>query len=180
VSDLEKILLTSASTIVGGVIVLVAGQILGKFFLEPIQEQARLIGEIANTLILYGNTGSGIERTYSERLNQLDQGSGSENADRPTRLAIERYESLIRKQWGTDDTAAEVYRQQASMLLARTHAIWWYKPWSALHVVPPYENVLKASTELVGLANSVHDPHTFDRAERASTIARLLSLQVIL
>ena len=47
--------LTSSLTVLVGVSVYVIGQILAKFFIEPIHEQARLIGEIAIDLIFYAN-----------------------------------------------------------------------------------------------------------------------------
>jgi hypothetical protein len=42
-------------TVLSGVLVLVLGQVLQKFFLEPILEQKRLIGEIAFALTYYAN-----------------------------------------------------------------------------------------------------------------------------
>ena len=44
--DLEKILLTSASTILGGVIVFVIGQLVSKFLIEPIHELRKAVGEV--------------------------------------------------------------------------------------------------------------------------------------
>ena len=52
-SDLEKILWTSASTILGGVIVFVTGQLLSKFLIEPIQELKKAIGEVRFNLAYY-------------------------------------------------------------------------------------------------------------------------------
>ncbi len=54
-SEVERIVITSCSTVVVGVFVLVAGQILTKFFIEPIHEQFRVIGEIADSLVFYAN-----------------------------------------------------------------------------------------------------------------------------
>jgi hypothetical protein len=51
VSEFVKILLTSGLTIVGGVSVLVIGQILSKFFIEAIYEQRKSIGAVADVLI---------------------------------------------------------------------------------------------------------------------------------
>src|SRR5215210_5586336 len=42
-------------TAVLAVLVFVAGQIVQRFVLEPIQEQKRLIGEIAHALLFYAN-----------------------------------------------------------------------------------------------------------------------------
>lgn len=49
-SDLWKIVLTSALTVVGGVLVLVVGQLVQRFFIDPLHEQSKLIGEIAYAL----------------------------------------------------------------------------------------------------------------------------------
>jgi hypothetical protein len=54
-TEIQKILLASGSTVVAGVIVFVAGQLLVKFVLEPIQELRRLIGAIAHSLAFYAN-----------------------------------------------------------------------------------------------------------------------------
>ena len=45
--------LTSAATVLTGVIIFVAGQILLKFAIEPLQEQRRAIGRAASALIFY-------------------------------------------------------------------------------------------------------------------------------
>jgi hypothetical protein len=52
-SDLEKILWTSACTILGGVIVFVTGQLMSKFLIEPIQELRKAIGEVRFNLAYY-------------------------------------------------------------------------------------------------------------------------------
>ena len=51
--DLEKILLTSASTILGGVIVFVIGQLVSKFLIEPIHELRKAVGEVQFYLAYY-------------------------------------------------------------------------------------------------------------------------------
>lgn len=52
-------LLPAALTAVFGIFVFVAGQAIQRFMLEPIQEQRRLIGEIAYALLFYGNVNYG-------------------------------------------------------------------------------------------------------------------------
>ena len=47
--------MTASVTIIGGVVVLVLGQLAAKFFIEPIHEQAKLLGEIAHSLTFYAN-----------------------------------------------------------------------------------------------------------------------------
>jgi hypothetical protein len=46
VNETEKIVLTAASTILGGVLVYVIGQLISKFLIEPTHELKKLIGEI--------------------------------------------------------------------------------------------------------------------------------------
>ena len=48
-------LLTAAITVVLGFVVLVLGQIAQRFFIEPIQEQKRAIGEVGYTDFYYAN-----------------------------------------------------------------------------------------------------------------------------
>jgi hypothetical protein len=48
--------LQAALTVLGGVFVFVVGQVIVKFFIEPFQERAKLLGEIAGSLIYYTNT----------------------------------------------------------------------------------------------------------------------------
>jgi hypothetical protein len=56
VSRLTQVL-TAALTVVLGFVVFVLGQIAQRFFIEPIQEQRRVIGEIAHATVYYGNVG---------------------------------------------------------------------------------------------------------------------------
>jgi hypothetical protein len=49
--------LTAALTVFAGFVVFVGGQIVQRFLLEPIQEQRRVIGEIAYVLLYHDNVG---------------------------------------------------------------------------------------------------------------------------
>jgi len=76
-SDALGIVLTSAFTILGGIAVIVGGQIIIKFFIEPIHEQSKIVGEIAESLIfyarLYSNPGSGKPEEMYEAAKDLRQ-----------------------------------------------------------------------------------------------------------
>jgi hypothetical protein len=54
-TELERIILTSSFTICGSVIVLVTGQVIIRFFIDPIIELRKMIGEVADTIIFYAN-----------------------------------------------------------------------------------------------------------------------------
>jgi len=69
-SEVFKIVLTSALTVLGGIAIIVAGQVSTKFFIEPIHEHRRIIGEIAESLLfyayLYSNPGIGRPEEMNE------------------------------------------------------------------------------------------------------------------
>lgn len=52
-SEAERIVLTAATTILGGLIVFVGGQLASRFLIEPWYEQRKVIGSIAEALVNY-------------------------------------------------------------------------------------------------------------------------------
>jgi len=54
-SGSSDIILTAAVTVVSGVAVLTLGQVVTKFFIEPIHEQRKLVGSIADSLLYYAH-----------------------------------------------------------------------------------------------------------------------------
>lgn len=52
-SELATIVWTAAFTIIGGVIVYVIGELLSKFFIEPVHELKRVIGEVRFNLAFF-------------------------------------------------------------------------------------------------------------------------------
>jgi len=143
-SELFRIVLTSAFTILGGIFVLVVGQIVIKFFIEPIHEQSNIVGEIAESLVYYA-------RQYS------NPGSGKPE---------EMYE------------AAKVFRQLASRLIARTHAIRWYKFWQSRRIVPQWDDVIEASRNLTGLSNSIREGDPRQNQRWAEQIRKGLHIEI--
>jgi hypothetical protein len=51
--ELFKIVLTASSTLIGGVVLLVASQILTRFVADPLLDFRRLLGEVGHTLVFY-------------------------------------------------------------------------------------------------------------------------------
>ena len=66
-----RIVLTSSITIFGGVIVVVLGQIVIKFFIEPIYNQRQIIGEILENLRYSANVYSNPEVFKKEQKEEV-------------------------------------------------------------------------------------------------------------
>ncbi len=72
-NDLTKIVLTSVFTILGGVFVYVAGQLLTRFFIDPYHEYRKCVGEIADALIFYANIYSNPGLSTRERMDETSK-----------------------------------------------------------------------------------------------------------
>ncbi len=87
--------LTAAITVVLGFVVFVFGQIAQRFFIEPIQEQKRVIGKIAYTVVYYGNVGKIVKAELREEAQRtLRKLSGRQHATLWTVPQYRRFESL--------------------------------------------------------------------------------------
>ena len=168
-----KILLTSALTILGGIVVFASGQIFVKFIVEPLHEQSKLIGEIAESLIYYANASAAIVGLYAQHIQELNKDSGLDETLR--KIQIERYQELIKRDLEKSDESSKVLRRHASQLLSRTHSIPLYWLWT-IFGRPSYANIVLASRELIGLSNSKEKSDT----KRATEIAKRLKITVIL
>jgi hypothetical protein len=142
-SELLKIVLTAGLTIFGGIGILV----LQRFFVEPIQEYEKVIGEVAYALIFYADVymnSSGVPFGLPDPL------------DRPA------------------TETASALRQSASKLIATTAAIRWWWLARSLHV-PPRESAIQAAVKLIRMSNSVRSDREGNEEARAR-IADLLGL----
>jgi len=165
-SEALKITLTALV----GVVVFVIGQVVVKFLIEPLQEQKKLLGEIAGSLVFYSNVGAGMEQHYYEQIKALNK------SDDPLKeIAIDRYRDILRNHWRKSDEASTTLRRQASELLGKTHAVPLYAFWSFLGRVPKIDDVVAASTQLIGMSNSTHGQSSF--GSRIEQIVRLLNLK---
>lgn len=173
-SELTQIMLTSAITICGGILVLIAGQWVLRFIIEPIQERSRLIGEITGSLILYANISA--TATDAELSNLTPPGEGSNIRQK---MVFEHQKAEIQKRWDREDEAAEICRKQASELLRITNAIVGYRMWSSLGFLPRLDDVIEASSELIGFSNSFRAGDS-RRTERTPKIAKLLKITVLI
>jgi hypothetical protein len=121
--DLTKILIT----IFGSFVVFVAGQVFVRFFVDPVLEVRKLIGEIAFTLTLYANV------CTSPR----EPDESDEMRDRRSE-------------------AARAYREQSGQLRGRTYAVIWHGLAERVHLLPPRGRLYGAAERLVGLSNNCY------------------------
>lgn len=68
--EIANQLLQATLTVLAGVLVFVAGQLIIKFFVEPIHEQAKLLGEIAYALTFYANVFGNASVVKPEKLEE--------------------------------------------------------------------------------------------------------------
>ena len=143
-SDAMKIALTSGLTILGGVVVFTLGQLIERFYIDPVHKLFLLIGEIADSLTFYAQ--------YYSSPGLLDR-AGMDEAQR-------------------------VLRQHASQLRARSHAVRALGLWNEIGLLPSRTALTNASTNLIGLSNSIHDgdPHRND--ETVAAIEQALDIEI--
>lgn len=147
-SELFRIVLTSSFTVIGGIFIFSMGQIIVKFFIEPIHEQARCIGEIADALIFYADI-------YSNP----------------------GYPSLGEGPLRRDETVRTL-RQYASLLISKTHMVRCYGLFEKLKCVPTRKNIFEASQNLIGLSNSIHSGSPDFNMARRSKIMKALNIKI--
>jgi len=73
--------------------------------------------------------------------------------------------------------ASSVLRQKATLLMSRVYLIRWYGFFSQLRIVPNLENVKRASSNLIGLSNSIFHGDPTRNNQWAAEIADLLNLR---
>lgn len=125
---MTEILLTASITILGGTFVFVLGNIIVKFFIDPIQKQKETIGEIFDALTYYANIYTSPKSHFIG-------------------MNAPQKESYIKTQ--------PAIRRLATLLESKTQMIPWYNLFSRCNVVPPIENIEKAHKSLLGISNSI-------------------------
>lgn len=173
-SDIYKIVLTSSLTVLGGVITFVIGQLVIKFLIEPIHNYMKLVSEIADTLILYGNVGPGLHDHYLSRLEELDK----EKVSAPQKeLVQERLKEIIANNFNKIDEAKDAFRQQASKLMGAVNMIPFYSLWAFFRFLPKRKDIIIASSNLIGLSNSTSREGFDDK--RYKEIAKHLRIRIL-
>jgi hypothetical protein len=115
-------------TILAGTLVFVIGQAIQRFILEPIQEQRRVIGDIANALLYLGNVG-------------------------PLPWVADMHTVLLPEQ---PNDASRMIRLLAARLRATLWTIPFYDSLARLRFVPHRGTITGAAQSLIGWSNSLH------------------------
>lgn len=172
-SEIYKIILTSALTVLGGITILTIGQIIQKFIIEPIQEFAKLRGEISETLIFYANANANMTDYYLKGMEE------SEKRPEPEREIVrDRYKNIISAHWKRQDDASTKLRQLSSQLLAKATAIPLYPLFSFLLRFPRKADISAAASGLIRLSNSMRKEE--HNTEKIIEIGRQLKLKFLL
>lgn len=147
-------LMISAITVLGGVVVYVIGQIITKFYIEPIHEQRKVVGEISDKLMFYGN-----------KLNPyfLFESFGTNTNNKETDKVIRR--DLREKKKLTEEISDDI-RKLGSLLVAKTYLI----PRHVRFAFISEENIIKAKRSLTALSNSVG---TRDHKEQTNLVGEI-------
>ena len=138
--------MTLFSTIVAGAAVFVVGQIIQRFVLEPIQEQRRVIAEIAVAHVFLANVG-------------------------PVTSPVPAGYLLV----GGDEPipAARLLRSLAARLRASLWTIPFYGLLTTLRVVHSRTTILEASSALIGWSNGILGGDAFAARSKVTTLLSL-------
>jgi hypothetical protein len=123
-------IVTAAFTALFGAVVLVLGQVIQRFLIEPVQEQRKAIGEVAHNLVFLANVSNASSR--------MVRGG-------PTPFVVDPAD------------AVRTLRRLAGQLRASLWAIPLYDGLARIRCVLGRERVMRASAGLVGWSNSIYD-----------------------
>lgn len=174
-SELLKIVLTSSFTVLGGIVVFVTGQMIVKFLIEPFHNYKKLVGEIADSLVYFANVGPAVHDIYLQRLE-----NAVELENPKAEMEEKRLRMIIERDWERMDAAQNVLRQQASQLMGTANMIPSYNLWAFLRILPKQEELIKASSNLIGFSNSTSSNRDLNIGRRQKDIAKYLHIKVLI
>ena len=142
--------------ILAGVIIYVAGQIIVKLVIDPVQELKRVIADIAFKLIYYSH----VYRIAPSG----DEGASGEEAQKS--IDPEKLEQ-----------AADEYRKLASMLNSGYRLVPFFKIAKLLFFLPKEADIIEARNELLEMSEEIFAaPKSFVISERRKGIEKLLKV----
>ena len=77
---------------------------------------------------------------------------------------------------GERTIASDVLRQISCNLMAKTHAVPWYRLLTLLSVVPKYETIFESHRHLIFLSNSLFQGNSRDNQDAVKKIKELLRM----
>ena len=142
--------------VLAGVIIFVAGQIMVKIVIDPVQELKRVIADIAFKLIHY---------SHVYRIAPSGEENTSEQEVQPT-VDPEKLEE-----------AAEEYRKLASMLNAGYRLVPFYTIVRLIFFLPKESDIIDARNELIEMSEEIFaTPKSFVISEHRKSIGRKLKV----
>ena len=142
--------------ILAGVIIYVAGQIIVKLVIDPVQELKRVIADIAFKLIYYSHV-------YRIAPSVDEDASGEEEQRRVDPEKLEQ--------------AADEYRKLASMLNAGYRLVPFYAIAKLLFFLPREADLIEARNELLEMSDEIFAaPKSFVISERRKSIEKSLKI----
>jgi hypothetical protein len=146
----SNIVCVNAITLLVGIGVFVGGQVIAKFFIEPIHEQRRVVGKVAHVVWFYANVYTNPARP------------GESAGDHLNEVRYEAYTAL---------------RQAASQLMAATNSIPLYGVWQWLPWLPKWSELVEVWGDLVLLSNGVYAGDPIRHSEAAGRIYERLRIK---
>jgi len=158
---MQTAILTSSLTVVGGLIIFFISQLILKYIIEPLSDYRKLRSQISIQLIYYANIYSNLYEYNEENSNN---------------------EKLVKRLEEVSDT----FRRLASELIGVSNIIPAHLFFSVLGILPNRKKIMKASSSLIGLSNSLwkYGNNTEDRPieynmQRRNEIIQLLNIKSI-
>jgi hypothetical protein len=128
--NFAQALLTAALTVLVGVVVFSLTQLIQRFVIDPIHEQAKVIGRIGYCMTFYAPW------FLSPGVNRDDEGPGVNRHDEVPKVSM-------------------AIRDCASQLLATTRSIRCYDFFARWRLIPSAQNAAEAASKLICLSNAV-------------------------
>lgn len=142
--------------ILAGVIIYVAGQIIVKIVIDPVQELKRVIADIAFKLIYYSHV-----YRIAPSADQDASGEEQKRSVDPEKL----------------EQAADEYRKLGSMLNAGYRLVPFYAIAKLLFFLPGESNIIAARNELLEMSEEIFAaPKSFVISERRKSIEKKLRI----
>lgn len=150
-------------TVLSGVLVLTIGQIIIKFLIEPFQKYRETVGEIGVAIIDYGRTAITVPNP------DLSE------AQKKANESFSRAEDELNLEYSRN--ARQVFRHLAGQLASSANAIPFHNFWAIVRLLPPEQDVKKATNCLIGMANSMHSSSHL--TEYKGGISKSLGLKIM-